>query len=114
LADFLSRGEPTCPDPYTLHKAHQFLTFLKHERGFAGATIVNRERSLKPFFDCLVAEDVPLSTVSPVAITKYFTGIRGGKLSKMKPVSARPAPIVIGNPAIRAASTANSQVFFST
>jgi site-specific recombinase XerD len=28
---------------------HQFLTFLKHERGFADATIVNRERSLKPF-----------------------------------------------------------------
>jgi hypothetical protein len=36
------------------------------------------------------------------------------KLSKMKPISAKPAPIVPGNPAIRAASTANSQVFFST
>jgi len=31
------------------HHQHQFLTFLKHERGFADATIVNRERSLKPF-----------------------------------------------------------------
>jgi hypothetical protein len=36
------------------------------------------------------------------------------KLSKMKPISAKPTPIVVGNPAIRAASTANSQVFFST
>ena len=35
--------------PYN-HHLHQFLTFLKHERGFADATIVNRERSLKPFF----------------------------------------------------------------
>jgi len=30
--------------PYN-HHLHQFLTFLKHERGFADATIVNRERS---------------------------------------------------------------------
>ena len=51
--------------PYN-HHLHQFLTFLKHERGFADATIVNRERSLKPFLGWLVAEDVPLSTVSPV------------------------------------------------
>jgi site-specific recombinase XerD len=58
--------------PYN-HHLHQFLTFLKHERGFADATIVNRERSLRPFLGWLVAEDVPLSTVSPVVITKYFT-----------------------------------------
>jgi len=64
--------------PYN-HHLHQFLTFLKHERGFADATIVNRERSLKPFLDWLVAEDVPLSTVSPVVITKYFTGIVAGR-----------------------------------
>jgi len=36
------------------------------------------------------------------------------KLSKMKPISAKPAPIVLGSTAIRAACTANSQVFFST
>jgi site-specific recombinase XerD len=64
--------------PYNRH-LHQFLTFLKHERGFADATIVNRQRSLKPFLGWLVAEDVPLSTVSPVAITKYFTGIVAGR-----------------------------------
>ena len=51
--------------PYK-HHLHQFLTFLKHERGFADATLVNRERSLKPFFAWLVAQDVPLSAVSPV------------------------------------------------
>src|SRR5258708_34258818 len=51
--------------PYN-HHLHQFLTFLKHERGFADATIVNRERSLKPFLGWLVAEEVPLSSVSPV------------------------------------------------
>jgi site-specific recombinase XerD len=64
--------------PYN-HHLHQFLTFFKHERGFADATIVNRERSLKPFLGWLVAEDVPLSTVSPVVITKYFSGIVAGR-----------------------------------
>lgn len=36
------------------------------------------------------------------------------KLSKVKPISAKSAPIVLGKSAIRAACTANSQVFFST
>jgi len=36
------------------------------------------------------------------------------KLSKVKPISAKPAPIAQGMPAIRANSTAHSQVFFST
>ena len=36
----------------------EFLTFLKQERGFADATIVNRVRSLKPFLAWLVAQDV--------------------------------------------------------
>jgi integrase/recombinase XerD len=68
--------------PYN-HHVQQFLTFLKHERGFADATIVNRERSLKPFLGWLVAEDVPLSTVSPVVITKYFTGIVAGRWKRI-------------------------------
>jgi hypothetical protein len=60
--------------PYN-HHLHQFLTFLKHERGFADATIVNRERSLKPFLGWLVEQRIPRSVVSPVVITKYFTSI---------------------------------------
>ncbi len=60
-------------------RLHQFLTFLKHERGFADATIVNREHSLRPFLAWLVAQDVPLSTVSPVVITKYFTSAVAGR-----------------------------------
>jgi hypothetical protein len=32
--------------PYSYH-LEEFLTFLKKERGFADATIVNRERSVK-------------------------------------------------------------------
>jgi hypothetical protein len=36
------------------------------------------------------------------------------RLSKVKPISAKPAPIVQGESAIRAACAANSQVFFST
>jgi len=36
------------------------------------------------------------------------------KLSKVQPISAKPAPIVQGEAAIRAACSANSQVFFST
>jgi integrase/recombinase XerD len=74
------QGEPL---PYN-HHLHQFLTFLKHERGFADATIVNRERSLKPFLAWLVAQDVSLSTVSvstvsPVVITTYFISAVAGK-----------------------------------
>jgi len=38
-------------------------------RGFADA---NRERSLKPILAWLVAQDVSLSAVSPVVMTKYF------------------------------------------
>jgi integrase/recombinase XerD len=57
----------------------EFLTSLKHERGFADATIVNRECSLKPFLAWLVAQDLPLSSVSPVVITKYFISALAGK-----------------------------------
>jgi site-specific recombinase XerD len=66
---FAEQGHPS---PYD-HHLQEFLTSLKHDRGFADATIVNRERSLKPFSAWLVAEGVPLSNVSPVVITKYFT-----------------------------------------
>jgi site-specific recombinase XerD len=57
----------------------EFLTSLKQDRGFADATIVNRKRSLKPFLAWLVGRGIPLSTVSPVVITKYFTGSVAGK-----------------------------------
>jgi len=56
--------------PYN-HHLETFLSFLRKERGFADATIVNRKRSLKPFLAWLVGRGVPLSTVSPVVITKY-------------------------------------------
>jgi hypothetical protein len=49
-------------------------TFLKQERGFPDATIVNRKQLLKPFLAWLVAQGVPLFAISPVVITKYFTG----------------------------------------
>ncbi len=71
-------AEQSEPSPYN-HHLQQFLTFLKQERGFADATIVNRKRSLKPFLAWLVAQGVPLSGVSPVVITKYFTGAVAGK-----------------------------------
>jgi site-specific recombinase XerD len=69
------QGEPS---PYN-HHLQEFLTFLKQERGFADATIVNRKRSLKPFLAWLAGRGVPLSTVSPVVITKYFTGAVAGR-----------------------------------
>jgi len=69
-----THSEPGESSPYN-HHLQQFLTFLKQERGFAEATILNRQRSLKPFLGWLVAQDVPLSTVSPVVSTNYFTGI---------------------------------------
>ena len=77
----MSRSRPVEqnePLPYN-HHLQQFLTFLKQERGFADATIVNRKRSLKPFLAWLIAQDVPLSTVSPVVITKYFISAVAGK-----------------------------------
>jgi len=66
------------PPPYH-HHLQEFLTFLKQERGFADATIVNRKRSLKPVLAWLVGRGILLSTVSPVVITKYFTGAVAGK-----------------------------------
>jgi site-specific recombinase XerD len=72
------QGEPM---PYN-HHLHQFLTFLKHERGFADARIVNRKRSLKRFLAWVVAQDVQLSAVSAVSavtITKYFTSTVAGR-----------------------------------
>jgi site-specific recombinase XerD len=64
--------------PYN-HHLETFLSFLKKERGFADATLVNRKRSLKPFLAWLFGRGVPLSTVSPVEITKYFTGTVAGR-----------------------------------
>ncbi len=67
-----THAEPGESSPYN-HHLQQFLTFLKQERGFAEATILNRQRSLKPFLDWLVGQGVSLSAVSSVVITKYFT-----------------------------------------
>jgi len=61
------------------HHLQEFLTSLKQESGFADATIVNRKRSLKPFLAWLVGQCIPLSAVSPVVITKYFTGAVAGR-----------------------------------
>ena len=84
--DFRSRGEPTCPDQYTPNKTSRHstttagvLSFLNRERGFADAAIVNRGRSLKPFLEWLLAQNVSLVTVSPVVITKYFTSSVAGR-----------------------------------
>ena len=64
--------------PYN-HRRHppapSFLTFLKHERGFAALRLSTANVLGTPFLGWLVAEDVPRSTVSPVVITKYFTGM---------------------------------------
>jgi site-specific recombinase XerD len=71
-------AEQSEPSPYN-HYLQQFLTFLKHERGFADATVINRRRSLKPFLAWIAGQCAPLSTVSPVMITKYFTSAVAGK-----------------------------------
>ena len=52
---------------------NRFLTLVKPARRFAPATIVNRQRWLEPFLGWRVAQDVPLSTVSPVVMAKHFT-----------------------------------------
>ena len=69
------QGEPSTHN----HHLQQFLAFLKQERGFADATIVSRQRSLRPFLAWLGAQDVPLSSVSPAVITNYFTGGVAGR-----------------------------------
>jgi site-specific recombinase XerD len=66
------------PSPYS-HHLQEFLTSLKQERGFADATIINREHSLRTFLAWLVAQDVPLSRVSAVVITKYFASAVAGR-----------------------------------
>jgi integrase/recombinase XerD len=71
-------AEQNQPSPYN-HHLQQFLTSLKQERGFADDTIVNRQRSLKPFLTWLVGQCLPLSAVSPVVITKYFTSAVAGR-----------------------------------
>jgi integrase/recombinase XerD len=71
-------AEQNQPSPYN-HHLQQFLTSLKQERGFADDTIVNRQRSLKPFLTWLVGQCLPLSAVSPVVITKYFTTAVAGR-----------------------------------
>jgi hypothetical protein len=65
------QGEPS---PRNRH-LHQFLTSGKHERGFAALRLSTANVLGTPFLGWLVAEDVPRSTVSPVVITKYFTGM---------------------------------------
>jgi site-specific recombinase XerC len=72
------RDEQVELSPYN-HHLQEFLTFLKRDRGFTDATIINRKRSLKPFLAWMGVEGVPLSTVSPVVITKYFTDTVAGK-----------------------------------
>jgi integrase/recombinase XerD len=77
----MSKSIPAEQAEQLLYNQHlqEFLTSLKQDRGFANATIVNRKRSLKPFLAWLVGRGIPLSTVSPVVITKYFTGSVAGK-----------------------------------
>jgi integrase/recombinase XerD len=77
----MSKSIPAEQAEQLLYNQHlqEFLTSLKQDRGFADATIVNRKRSLKPFLAWLVGRGIPLSTVSPVVITKYFTGSVAGK-----------------------------------
>jgi hypothetical protein len=48
---YTEQGEPLPRN----HHLQQFLTFLKQEKAFTDATIINRERSLKPFLAWLVA-----------------------------------------------------------
>jgi hypothetical protein len=79
-AGLSSPPEPTCPDQFTLHKAsrypnqhqHQFLTVLKHERAFADATIVNRERSLRRRDLCGVRLDHALKDQSITADQRHI------------------------------------------
>jgi integrase/recombinase XerC len=70
--------EQSGPSPYH-HHLQELPTSLKQDRSFAAATIVNREHSLKPFLAWLVRQCIPLSAVSPVVMTKYFTGIVAGQ-----------------------------------
>ena len=64
--------------PYN-HYLQAFLTFLKQERGFADATIVNRRRSLTPFLAWLAGGGTPLSEVLPTTISAYFTTVVAGR-----------------------------------
>jgi integrase/recombinase XerD len=77
----MSKSTPAEQAEQLLYNRHlqEFLTSLKQERGFADATIVNRQRLLKPFLAWLIGQCIPLPAVSPVVITKYFTGAVAGR-----------------------------------
>ena len=60
-------AEQSETSPYN-HHLQEFLTFLKQERGFADATIVNRKRSLEP--SCSKRE---MHEEQQKAIEKLFT-----------------------------------------
>lgn len=70
------RAEESEPSPYS-HQLQQFLAFLKQERGFADATIVNRKRSPALFLAGLVGQSIPLSAVSPSVIIQVLHRCRG-------------------------------------
>jgi hypothetical protein len=63
-------------------KGHNVATLSRGVVERQGAYLVDFLSRQKPFLGWLVAEDVPLSTVSPVVITKYFTGIAAWKANK--------------------------------
>jgi integrase/recombinase XerD len=56
--------EPTKPPPFA-DFLNQFLTYLREERGFSGATLTNRRRSLEPFLGWISAHGRVLATIQP-------------------------------------------------
>jgi len=76
---FLGRLEE---QPETLPDANlvaEFLDYLKEERGFAEATVVNRRRSLEVFLRWLNEKGCCLSGVSPATISDYFSSVAAGR-----------------------------------
>jgi len=69
---FLGRLADPAQGPFAWH-LDEFLKYLKQERGFAEATLDNRRRSLRRFFDWLFKRNGSLPGIKPIDITTYFS-----------------------------------------
>jgi hypothetical protein len=96
--------------PYN-HHLHQFRAFLKHERGFADATIVNRERKL-PSPNRLLR---PTNTLADIFYqsAQPNPATNKSRIAHAKPI-APPRQRLRTNPPIASAPAGHSRVHAAT
>jgi integrase/recombinase XerD len=74
--------ERVTPQPYD-DELHEFLAYLRTEKGQADATLVGTQRGLRLFLSWLSRQAKSLSAVSPKDITDYFSSEVAGRWSRV-------------------------------